>query len=66
MRTEDILKARLAEVEADGRLHYPPADVRIDAPLALDQLCMETEAATLRWVLNMGPFIRGERYVYES
>ncbi len=40
-------------IEGDERLHYPPANVAINAPLALIQVQLEATQATLRWVLKL-------------
>ena len=52
MRTIDEVKKALAKVEADERLHYPPATVDINAPLALVQVELESKRAILQWVLE--------------
>lgn len=52
----------LKEVEADERLHYEPALVQVNAPLALIQVELATRANTLRDVLGL-PYrrYRGQR-----
>lgn len=52
MKTEEQIRKRLTEIEADVRLNYKPADVEINAPLALVQTYLETASANLRWVLD--------------
>lgn len=52
MKTRQQIQERLAKVEADERKHYPPADVFSNAPLALIQVQLDTEASTLEWVLR--------------
>ena len=47
----------IAEVEGDERHHYPPADVRINAPLALIQVDL---AARKRTALEVMKVINGE------
>ena len=56
MKTKDELLAKLKEVESDDRLvKYQPANVQINAPLALIQVDLEAKASTLRWALGMPP-----------
>jgi hypothetical protein len=45
----------LKEVESDERLHYKSVDVYTNAPLALEQLTLETKSDVLRKILKM-PF----------
>lgn len=52
MKSPEEIRKRIAKIEADERYHYPPADVEINAPLALIQLEMETTVAVLKWVLE--------------
>ena len=52
VRTKTEIKERLAIVEKDERLGYPPANTEINALLALIQVALETEQRTLRWVLG--------------
>jgi len=51
MKTEQQIRSRLAEIEADERLHYPPATTDVNAPLALVQVELETGVQLLHWVL---------------
>lgn len=55
MRTEAEIRARLAEIDADERYHYPTATVFENAPLALIQMGMKAEAGALAWVLEEEP-----------
>ena len=55
MRTVEQIQTRIKEIENDdryksGRKH--PATLDENAPLAMIQLALETEIATLRWVLK--------------
>lgn len=59
--TEEKIRARLAEIDADDRYHYKPAEVQINAPLALVQVSMEAEARALAWVLGEYPPRSGPR-----
>jgi hypothetical protein len=55
MRSEEEIKKRIAEIEADSRYKdglKHPATVDINAPLALIQLSFETERRALKWVLG--------------
>ena len=51
--TKEEIKARLEEIESDERLSYPVATIQINAPLALVQVALATEARTLRRVLGL-------------
>ena len=52
-RTQADLLKRLREIDADERFHYPSANVVINAPLALIQLGMETQARTIQETLQL-------------
>lgn len=55
MRSTEEIKARIVAIEADSRYQSglkSPAQVTINAPLALVQTSLESEVRTLRWVLN--------------
>jgi len=52
MRTEQEIREKLKKVMDDERLHYPPADVFINAPLALIQTHLEAQRGLLTWILN--------------
>lgn len=52
MRTEEKIRALLAHVEKDDRLKQPPANIHVNAPLALVQLELETKRDLLRWILS--------------
>lgn len=52
--TKQELVDRLKAITADERYHYkPPATVFENAPLALVQLELETEARVIAWVLGV-------------
>lgn len=54
-RLVEKIEARLTEIQADARYQSclkSPAQVQINAPLALIQVSMKSEVATLRWVLG--------------
>jgi hypothetical protein len=52
MKTKEEIQEKLDEVNADERLGYAPAQVHINAPLALIQLSLETQRDILEWVLD--------------
>ena len=52
MRTPEEIRARIALLMADERLHYRVATIQINAPLALIQLSMEVEIHSLSWALG--------------
>jgi len=51
--TKQQLLDRLKAIDADERYHYKPATVFENAPLALIQLELETEARVIAWVLGV-------------
>ncbi len=55
--TRDAIVTRLQEIESDERIWYSAATVFSNAPLALIQFGLTTEAQTLRKVLNL-PLIK--------
>ena len=46
------IRAEIARIESDERYSYPPAQVQINAPLALIQVNMKSRVWALRWVLD--------------
>jgi len=52
MKTEEEIKAKIAELEADERHNYPPANVNVNAPLALIQVDIDGKLSALKWVLR--------------
>lgn len=56
MRKTSEIKAKLAEIESDERyrsyIDHGPAQVQINAPLALVQVSLKAQRATLKWVLE--------------
>jgi len=42
----------IGQIEADARFHYKPAQVDINAPLALIQVELDTKYSTLMWVYD--------------
>ncbi len=55
---EDIqaIKKRIAEIEADSRYQSGlkhPANIEVNAPLALIQVSFESEIQALRWVIGV-------------
>ena len=55
MRTEFEIRNRINQIDADERYHYPSARVDVNAPLALIQVALGTEALALAWVLREMP-----------
>mgnify|MGYP001568119754 CR=1 FL=1 len=55
MRTEFEIRNRINKIDADERYHYPSARVDVNAPLALIQVALGTEAIALAWVLGEIP-----------
>ena len=52
MKTKAEIEKRIAELKADERLGYPPANVFVNAPLALIQVALKNELMALSWVLK--------------
>jgi hypothetical protein len=48
-------EARIAEIEADERHHYPRANVQVNAPLALEQVRMSATQEAFRKILALCP-----------
>lgn len=42
----------IAEIESDPRVGYPPANVQVNAPLALIQVALENQRAALKSLLK--------------
>ena len=61
MKSKQEIKKRLSEILSDERLHYKPANVQINAPLALIQTALETERDALMWVLEIQKKDDGEQ-----
>jgi len=53
MKTKQEIKDWLDKQMADDRLTYPCATVFENAPLALEQLVLETRIHTLQWALDV-------------
>lgn len=52
MRSKKQITARIAEIKKDPRFSYPPAQVQVNAPLALIQVEMKSRVEALEWVLE--------------
>ena len=52
MKTEKEIIKWLQRIESDERLHYKSADVYTNAPLAFEQMGMETKSDVLRTILG--------------
>ena len=55
MKSEKEIRARLKAIDADERYHSKTATIFENAPLALVQMGMESEALVLAWVLEIKP-----------
>jgi len=55
MKTEKEIKEMLQKVNSDERLSYPPANVFVNAPLALVQVGLEARKHVLQWILEIEP-----------
>jgi hypothetical protein len=44
------INKRMTVIDKDTRYHYPPADIRINAPLAIIQVGLDVEMKTLKAV----------------
>lgn len=53
--TKRQIRQRIAEILADERLSYSPANIFNNAPLALVQVTLRTELHTLQRVLGVEP-----------
>jgi hypothetical protein len=51
--SDEEIKARLAEIDADERFHYKAALIQINAPLALVQVSFVAEARALAWAIGV-------------
>lgn len=50
-RVKTFIEARQVEIETDARYLYPSANIQTNAPLALEQLVMETKLDVYRVIL---------------
>lgn len=53
MKTKEEIEKKIAELKADERLTYPPAQIMINAPLALIQLDAKAHIHSLEWALGI-------------
>jgi hypothetical protein len=53
MMTEKEIRIWLEKVESDERIHYHSANVVTNAPLALEQMGLETTSDVLRRILGL-------------
>ncbi len=53
MKTKEEIERILAEIEADERIEYKAASIMINAPLALEQICLTARADLLRKILGL-------------
>ena len=54
MKTKEEIMKKIEETESDERYNYPPAQVQINAPLALIQVSMKSRVDAWKWVLKEG------------
>ena len=52
MRTEKEIRKQIKSLEADDRYRDEPAQVQVNAPLALIQVEMQAKIDALKWVLD--------------
>jgi vacuolar-type H+-ATPase subunit E/Vma4 len=52
VKTEQQIRERLAEIEADDDLRQPPATTESNAALALRQVSLEARQEVLHWILD--------------
>lgn len=52
-KIREYVEAGIKRIEADERYHYEPANVVINAPLALEQLVMQTEMQVFKAVQKL-------------
>ena len=64
MRTEEQIRARIKELEADERHSYKPASVFSNAPLAIIQTSIKSELNGLYFALGEVP--PSQQNVHES
>ncbi len=55
MTLRQLIKAKIQELKGDSRMRLKPANVYINAPLALIQTEIEGQLAVLNWVLKQLP-----------
>jgi len=56
MKSEQQIRDMVSHIAADERLHYEPAFVLVNAPLALIQTELTARVSVLRWVLGLGQY----------
>ena len=59
MKTEAEIWKRIAEIRSDERMSYKPANVQVNAPLALIQVEGAAVVSALEWVLGQRCFCGG-------
>jgi len=61
MKTKKEIEERLAQLLADHRIHYSPATIQINGPLALIQCDLAARIRTLEWILERKttPLLKG-------
>ena len=59
MKPKHDIQERLDGLKSDSRLSYPPAQVQINAPLALIQVDLKARVAELEWMLSEAEEVNG-------
>lgn len=54
MKSEKEIRERLREIENTEQIKMKPANIQINAPLALIQIELESKRDILKWVLQEG------------
>jgi hypothetical protein len=52
MKSKKEIRQKIAEIKRDNRYKAPPAQVQINAPLALIQVSLGSHIQALEWVLD--------------
>lgn len=52
MKSKQEIENMIVSIKADERFNYPPANIEINAPLALIQVDMKAQVRALEWVLS--------------
>jgi len=59
VKDERQIRDRIAAIEADERMSYKPANVMVNAPLALIQVEGKAVSQALLWVLDEASYCAG-------
>ena len=58
-RTDSEIRKRIAQIKSDNRMGYKPANIAVNAPLALIQVEGDSAVAALEWALGDRPHCAG-------